>query len=380
MNIKRDIQDDILKRLFKKKAIIIYGARRVGKTTLVKEIQNNFSDISLYLNCDEPDIKEALTNKTSTELKSFIGPKKLIIIDEAQRVINIGLTLKLIVDNYPEIQIIATGSSSFELSNQTVEPLTGRKYEYILFPFSFHELKSIYTNLELDRLLEKRIVFGMYPEIIINEPENERNLKEITGSYLYKDVLQYQNIRNPDVLDKLLRALALQVGSEVSYNELANLLTVDKKTIQSYISLLEKAFVIFRLQPFNKNLRNEIKKLRKIYFIDNGIRNALINNLNPLALRNDTGILWENFLISERIKYNFNNFLNINAYFWRTHQKEGIDYIEEKTGNIQAYEFKWKNKNSLKSKPPKAFSDKYNKYYFETIDKKTYQNFLNLSF
>lgn len=378
MIVKRSIQEDILRKLFKNKAVIIYGARRVGKTTLVKEIQKKFPDISIYLNCDEPDIKEALTDKTSTELKSFIGPKKLIIIDEAQRVRNISLTLKLIIDNYPEIQIIATGSSSFELSNQTIEPLTGRKYEYFLYPFSISELKCIYTNMEIDRLIEKRLIFGMYPEIVINEFDSERNLKEITRSYLYKDVLQYQNIRNPDILEKLLQALALQAGSEVSFNELSNLLGIDKKTIQSYIAILEKAFVIFKLQPFNKNLRNEIKKLRKIYFVDTGIRNALINNLNPPALRNDTGILWENFLITERIKDNSNNFLNKNTYFWRTHQKEEIDFIEEEAGSISAYEFKWKNKKSFKEKAPKAFSDMYKKYVFKIINRKNYQEFLKI--
>lgn len=378
MIIKREIQNDIEKRLFRKKVVIIYGARRVGKTTLIREIQKKFKDISLYLNCDEPDIREALTDKTSTELKSFIGPKQLVIIDEAQRVRNIGLTLKLIVDNYPEIQIISTGSSSFALSNQTVEPLTGRKYEYFLYPFSISELKSIYSNIEIDRLLEKRIIFGMYPEIVINEFDNERNLKEITRSYLYKDVLQYQNIRNPEILEKLLQALALQLGNEVSYNELSNSLGIDKKTVQSYVSILEKAFVIFKLGPFSKNLRNEIKKLRKIYFIDTGIRNALINNLNPFTLRNDMGVLWENFLIIERMKNTSNNFLSKNIYFWRTHQKEEIDLIEESTDNISAYEFKWKNKKSVKEKAPKAFSDKYKNINFKIIDRKNYQEFLKI--
>jgi len=376
MIIKREIQNNIEKRLFRKKVIIIYGARRVGKTTLVREIQKKFQDTSLYLNCDEPDIREALTDKTSTELKSFIGPKQLVIIDEAQRVRNIGITLKLIVDNYPEIQIISTGSSSFELSNQTVEPLTGRKYEYFLYPFSISELKSIYSNLEIDRLLEKIIIFGMYPEIIINGFDNERNLKEITKSYLYKDVLQYQNIRNPDILEKLLQALALQIGNEVSYNELSNSLGIDKKTVQSYISILEKAFVIFKLGPFSRNLRNEIKKLRKIYFIDTGIRNALINNLNPFALRNDTGVLWENFFITERIKNNSNNFLSKNIYFWRTHQKEEIDLIEESADSMSAYEFKWKNKKSIREKAPKAFNDKYKNVNFRIIDRTNYQEFL----
>ncbi|MCL5985505.1 MAG: ATP-binding protein, partial [Actinobacteria bacterium] len=338
MIIKRAIQDNIESNLFKQKVIIIYGARRVGKTTLIKEIQKKFTTISLYLNCDEPDIREALMDKTSTELKSFIGNKKLVIIDEAQRVRNIGLTLKLLVDNYPDIQIIATGSSSFELSNQIIEPLTGRKYEYFLYPFSAIEMKKIYSTLEIDRLIEKRIIFGMYPEIVLNESDNERNLKEIARSYLYEDALQYQSIRNPEVLEKLLQALALQIGNEVSYNELSNFVGIDKKTVQKCISILEKAFVIFRLNPFSRNLRNELKKLRKIYFFDTGIRNALINNLNLLSLRNDAGVLWENFLVAERLKNNSNNFASKNIYFWRTHQKEEIDYIEEEAGKINAFE------------------------------------------
>jgi hypothetical protein len=378
MIIKRALQDNIEHNLFKQKVIIIYGARRVGKTTLVKEIQKKYEAISLYLNCDEPDIKEALMDKTSTELKSFIGNKKLVIIDEAQRVRNIGLTLKLLVDNYPDVQIIATGSSSFELSNQTIEPLTGRKYEYFLYPFSVVEIKNIYSTLEIDRLIEKRMIFGMYPEIVLNENDNERNLKEIARSYLYKDALQYQNIRNPEVLEKLLQALALQIGNEVSYNELSSFIGIDKKTVQNYISILEKAFVIFRLNPFSRNLRNELKKLRKIYFFDTGIRNALINNLNSLSLRNDVGVLWENFLIAERLKNNSNNFSSKNIYFWRTHQREEIDYIEEKAGKINAFEFKWKSKSPLTVRVPKGFYDNYKESAYKIIDKTNYQVFLEL--
>ena len=376
MIMKREIQNDIENNLFKQKVIIIYGARQVGKTTLVRNIQNKFSSNSLYLNCDEPDIKAGLTEKTSTELKSFIGNSNLVIIDEAQRVKNIGITLKLIIDNFPDIQIIATGSSSFELSNNIAEPLTGRKYEYYLYPFSISEIRSIYSQLEIDRLIEKRMIFGMYPEILLNERDSERNLKEITRSYLYKDVLQYQNIKNPEILEKLLQALSLQIGNEVSYNELSSIVGIDKKTVQSYISILEKAFIIFRLNPFSKNLRNELKKLRKIYFFDTGIRNALINNLNPLSLRNDAGRLWENFLISERIKNNSNHFINKNIYFWRTHNSEEIDYVEEEAGKINAYEFKIKNKNPLKSMAPKEFKNGYRESKYEIIDRNNYYEFI----
>ncbi|GAF88241.1 unnamed protein product, partial [marine sediment metagenome] len=273
--------------LFKGKLVVIYGARQVGKTTLIKEMQKNYFDKSIYINCDEPDMREALTKKTSTELKSFIGNNNLVLIDEAQRVKNIGITLKLIVDNYPKIQVIATGSSSFDLSNEIVEPLTGRKYEFYLFPFSLEELKEIYSEIEINRIIENLTIFGMYPDIVLQKDDTAGLLREITKSYLYKDVLQYQNIKNPEVLEKLLQALALQIGNEVSFNEIARIIGIDKKTVSSYISILEKAFIIFRLKPYSKNLRSELKKLRKIYFVDTGIRNAIINNLNPFNLRQD---------------------------------------------------------------------------------------------
>ena len=217
INIKRDIQDKVISKLFKGRIIIIYGARQVGKTTLIKRIREESSQSSRYLNCDEPDIRESLTNKTSTELKELIGNNKLILIDEAQRVINIGISLKLIIDNYPAIQIIATGSSSFELSNKISEPLTGRKYEFQLYPFSPGELRQVYSRTEIGRLLEARIIKAMYPDVVINTDESEDILRDITKSYLYRDILQFQNIRNPEVLNKLLQALALQTGNEVSY-------------------------------------------------------------------------------------------------------------------------------------------------------------------
>jgi len=376
MLIKRTLQKHIEKLLFKEKVIIIYGARQVGKTTLVREIQKKYSEKSLYLNCDEPDIRNSLVNKTSTELKNILGNNKFVVIDEAQRVENIGLTLKLIADNFPDIQIIATGSSSFELSNKISEPLTGRKYEFYLYPFSWQELSQKYSSLELNRLLENRIIFGMYPEIINKPDESEINLKSITKSYLYKDVLQFQEIKNSDLLYKLLQALALQIGNEVSYNGLANLLEIDKKTVSRYIRILEQAFVIFRLNPFGRNLRTELKKMRKIYFYDTGIRNALINNLNPLNLRTDTGALWENFIISERIKFN-NQQKNANIYFWRTRQKQEIDYIEEYDGNLFAYEFKWNNGKKIKA--PKSWIENYKDAEFQVVTPKNFQDFVRRS-
>lgn len=375
MLITRIIQEKVEKALFKGKIVIIYGPRQVGKTTIVKQIKEKYSDDTAYFNCDEPDIRESLTNKTSTELREFLNldRKKLIVLDEAQRVKNIGITLKLIVDNFPEIQVIATGSSSFDLANEISEPLTGRKNEFFLYPFSLEELGQIYSEIEMDRLLENRMIFGMYPEIILNKDDLEKSLKSLVQSYLYKDVLQYQNIKNPEILGKLLQALALQVGNEVSYNELASTVGVDKNTIASYIQILEKAFIIFRLNPYSRNLRSEIKKLRKIYFYDNGVRNALINNLNPLNLRQDQGALWENFILSERVKYNNNNALDKNLYFWRTKQKQEIDFLEESNGALSAFELKWqKDKFNI----PKAFSDAYPGVKVDLVNRKNYRKFV----
>ncbi len=371
--IKRKIQEAIEKSFFKGKIVIIYGARQVGKTTLVKEIQKKYPDDSIYLNCDEPDIRNAFTNKTSTEIKSFLGDKKIAILDEAQRIRDIGLALKLIIDSFPELQIVATGSSSFDLSNQIIEPLTGRKYEFYLYPFSLEELTAIYSTLEINRILEQRIVLGMYPEIVFSGKESEDKLKNVAKSYLYKDALQFQNIKNAEAIEKLLQALALQIGNEVSYNELAQTAGIDKNTVASYIQILEKAFIIFRLRPFSRNLRNELKKLRKIYFFDTGIRNALINNFNPLNLRQDTGVLWENFIISERLKYNRNNNLEKNMYFWRTREGKEIDYLEEVGGKIFGLEIKWAEE---KFRTPKLFLDTYPGSEINLINRKNYWNFL----
>lgn len=372
--IKRTIQKNVEDKLFKGKIVVIYGARQVGKTTLVKEIQKKFSN-SVYFNCDEIDVRNALIDKTSSEIKKFLGDSKLVILDEAQRIKNIGLTLKLIVDNFPEIQVVATGSSSFDLSNKIKEPLTGRKYEFYLYPFSLEEAKSIYSsNLEIKRILEKFLLFGMYPEIVQKNGVSsiKENLKSITGSYLYKDILQYQSIKSPEILEKLLQALALQIGNEVSYNELSGLLAVDKKTIANYIQILEQAFIIFRLKPLKRKIRQELGKLRKIYFYDLGIRNALINNFNALDLRNDVGFLWENFMISERLKQNQNHNKTFNTYFWRMKNQE-IDYIEEEGGSFSGFEFKF-NKDTFKK--PKVFLKTYQNSSIELVNKDNYNHFL----
>ena len=375
--IKRILQNRIETCFFKGKAVIIYGARQVGKTTLIKEIQKKYADSeSLYINCDEPDFRAHLTESTSTELKTLIGRRKLVFIDEAQRIKNIGLTLKLFVDSFPDKQVVATGSSSLDLSNEIVEPLTGRKYEFQLFPLSLTELNQKYSKIEIERILEKRIIMGMYPEIEEKPDEAEILLRSLSSSYLYKDVLQYQEIRRPELLEKLLTALALQIGSEVSYNELANTLGVSKQTIANYIQLLEKSFVVFRLSPFSRNLRNELTKLRKIYFYDTGIRNALINNFNPLSMRQDNGQLWENFMISERMKRNHNGGFFVNSYFWRTHQQHEIDYIEESKGKLEGFEFKLK---IGKGRLPKVFLNAYPGSTIEFINYRNFGDFVGIS-
>ncbi|MDY0083688.1 MAG: ATP-binding protein [Ignavibacteriaceae bacterium] len=374
--IKREIQDSIESRLFKGKLIVIYGARQVGKTTLIKEIGKKFSDQGIYLNCDEPDIRELLTDATSTKLKNIVGKKTLVLIDEAQRVKNIGVTLKLFVDELKNVQVIATGSSSFELSNEINEPLTGRKFEYTLYPFSMRELGSEFGWLETNRLLEERILYGMYPDVVLNPNDKKDLLKDLTKSYLFKDVLSYQGIRKPEVLDKLLIALAAQIGSEVSYNELAGTVGIDKDTVTKYLDILEKAFVIFRLHPFSRNIRTEITKLRKVYFYDTGIRNALISNFNTLASRNDKGALWENFLISEKLK--MNSYLNIDAkaFFWRTSQQQEIDYIEEKENSLYVYEFSYKT--NKKKKIPLTFLNAYPTKHSEITTNDNYREFLSI--
>lgn len=372
--IQRTIQKQIEDKLFKGKVIILYGARQTGKTTIVKQIQEKNSDIAVYYNFDEPDIRKDFENATSDYLKKIIGNKKLVIIDEAQRVKNIGITLKLIVDNFKDIQVVATGSSSFDLASQTGEPLTGRKYEFYVYPFSLEELNLEKDKLKIDRLLENRMIFGMYPEVALkSKEEQEETIKNTAKSYLYKDVLQYQNIKNPEILEKLLQVLALQIGNEVSYNEISNTLNIDKKTVSSYVEILKKAFIIFDLKPFSRNIRKEIKKLRKIYFFDLGIRNALINNFNPLDLRNDKGEMWENFIISERVKLNNNHKKDCNIYFWRTSEKKEIDYIEEKGGKLYAFEIKW---SKGKIGGAREFIEEYESSEFKEINKDNYQEFI----
>ncbi len=372
--IKRNLIQLIQPRLFRGKAIIITGARQVGKTTLAHEMERKLNEKSLWLNGDEPDIREQLSNATSTQLKSLIGENKVVFIDEAQRITDIGLTLKLIVDNLKNVQLIVTGSSSFELANQIQEPLTGRKYEFFLYPLSFAELCDHSSQIEESRLLEHRMIYGYYPEIVTNPGEEKINLNGISESYLYKDILATGKIRKPDALEKLLQALALQMGKEVSYNELSQLIGVDNQTVERWVNILEKSFVIFRLKTLRRNARNELKKIRKIYFFDNGIRNSIIKNLNSLPLRNDVGELWENFLISERMKFLQRKEIYANYYFWKSNNHQEIDYIEEFNGKLHAYEFKWNPKKNVKF--PAKFLKAYPNSKKEIINKSNYLDFI----
>lgn len=372
---KRTLQKQIIDSCFKKKAIIILGARQVGKTTLLRSVLEDMRTEALFLNCDEPQVESALTNRNLADLQRLIGTHKLVVIDEAQKVDNIGLTIKLIVDNMPDVQVIATGSSAFELRNRLNEPLTGRKYEYQMFPISTDEIYKTNGYLDVLKLLEPRLIYGSYPDVLNQSGDAKRLLYSLTDSYLYKDILSSENMRKPELLDKLLRALAFQVGSEVSYNELAQITDSDRKTVERYIELLEKCFVIFRLHGLSRNLRNELKRAKKIYFYDNGVRNAIIQQFAPLNMRNDVGALWENFFISERMKRNHYNQYYCNTYFWRTNTQQEIDYIEERDGQLSAFEMKW-NPQKGKIAFPKSFMEAYPVAQSVVITPENYLDFL----
>lgn len=374
--INRVLENLVTEKLFKGKAIVMLGSRQVGKSTLLKMLENRIGNNVLFLNCDNNDIKKQLTDPGINDLRRLIGNHEVVFIDEAQRVMNIGLTLKLLTDQMPEKQLIITGSSSLDLSNLVNEPLTGRKFEYQLFPLSLKELVDYSGYIETNRNLEQYILFGMYPDVINNPGDEPEILNNLVSSYLFKDVFMYQDLRKPEFIEQLLEALALQVSSEVSFNELAQLLQTDPHTVQRYIGLLEKAFIIFRIRSYSRNIRNELKKSRKIYFYDNGVRNAILGNYGPLSSRNDVDMLWENFFISERMKFLHYNKIYAKRYFWRTTQQQEIDYLEEVDGQLSAFEIKW---NPLKKFTfPKTFLKNYPGASVHTINRKNFWNLLGI--
>lgn len=371
--ITRLLEQEIRSKAGCGKAIILLGARQVGKTTLLKKIFADKPRI-LWLNADEYDIQAMFDTPSSSSFKALFGNNETVIIDEAQKIANIGRKLKLITDEIPQVQVIATGSSAFELTNKLNEPLTGRKWEYKLYPISYEEMVGHHGAMEENRLLKHRLIFGYYPEVV-NNTGNEKNiLKQLSDSYLYKDILMMKDIKRTDALLKLLQALAFQVGNQVSYNELSGMIGIDSKTVEKYITLLEQIFIIFRLGSYSNNLRKELKRSRKIYFYDNGIRNALIANFSPFDIRIDKGALWENFLISERKKHLHYNNIWCNTYFWRTTEQQEIDYVEEMNGKLYAFEFKWSS--SKKAKLSKTFARAYPNHELKLIHKGNFQEFV----
>jgi predicted AAA+ superfamily ATPase len=344
-------------RLFKGKAFIIFGPRQTGKTTFVEQLLARVDKKTLYLNGDDADVREALAKPNATQIAQMLGDYEVLFIDEAQRITDVGLLIKIIVDRFKQVQVIATGSSAFELSGKINEPLTGRKYEMMLLPFSYAELVNDTDFLTEERSLEQRLIYGSYPEII-NDPHNaEEHLKLLADSYLYKDLFVLEEVKKPLLFEKIVKALALQVGSEVNFSELAQLVKADQKTVDKYINLLEKSFVVFTLPAFSGNVRNEIKKNKKIYFYDTGIVNAITRNFNPLANRNDVGALFENYMIAERMKFLHQHQLEADCFFWRTTQQQEIDYIEKTKQKFLAVEFKWNERG--KNKIPTTFTQAY---------------------
>jgi predicted AAA+ superfamily ATPase len=371
--ITRILEEQIKKRLFSGKAIILTGPRQAGKTTLVNQVLGNEKEV-LFLDGDDPTVINLLNRPNTEMIRQLIGRNKIVFVDESQRVNGIGLTAKIMVDRFPDVQLILSGSSSFELLNLTHEPLTGRKWTFTLYPVSWIEYQENVGFLKAEQDLENRLVYGFYPEVLTKPEEPAIILKELTESYLYKDILIFAGIKKPDAIQKLVQALAWQVGNEVVYSELADTCGLDPKTVASYIEILENAFVVFRLPSFGRNLRNEIKTAKKIFFYDNGIRNTVIGQLQPLASRKDIGALWENFLISERMKILGYGKSLTNCYFWRTKQQQEVDFVEETEGQITGYEFKWNPKHTKRL--PQTFIQTYQSQGF-CIIRENFREFIH---
>ncbi|MEA1973047.1 MAG: ATP-binding protein [Candidatus Cloacimonadota bacterium] len=376
MYIAQKQLENIRRYMFSDKVIVIYGARRTGKTTLLKRIVEDLDEKYLFLSGEDIITKEYLESQSIEKLKSFVKDNKVLFIDEAQNIKNVGLNLKLIVDHIPDIQIIATGSSSFDLAQNIGEPLTGRKFTFLMYPLSQLELSKKESIIQTKGNLESRLIFGSYPEIILAENIEEKRmlLKEIVSSYLFKDILELEGIKKSDKVMRMLQLIAFQIGKEVSYQEIGRQLGISKNTVEKYLDLLEKSFVIKKIVGFSRNLRKEISKNPRYYFLDNGIRNALINNFNPINLRNDIGQLWENYLVMERLKKQEYTFVQQNIYFWRTYDKKEIDLIEEREGKLFGYEIKWSNKTKRNSS--KLWLSSYSNAEFKIINRENYLEFI----
>ena len=373
--IERILQKKLESRIDFKKAILIFGPRQVGKTTLTKALAASLSIPFEYFNGDNMMTKNLWTINNIEALKQSFGNKKLVILDEAQMIEQIGLILKQLIDSELEIQFIITGSSSLTIADKTQEPLTGRKWEYYLYPISCAEMMDYEGIPQFLQKYQKYLIYGMYPEVLVNQQDTQEVLFNLASSYLYKDVLALVGIKRPQLLEKILKALAWQVGSEVSMNELANLVSADVKTVDNYIYLLEQVFVVYRLGTLSRNERNEISTKKKIFFYDNGIRNALIGNFSPIDARNDIGALWENFLMTERKKLLAYHGFYGRTYFWRNKQQAEIDYVEEIDGKIYAFEFKWNPKAKVKF--PQAFLDAYQPVETKVISQENFWQWLS---
>lgn len=370
--INRLLKEKLVYWLNKRKVLVLTGARQVGKTTLLK---NLFKDEEiLWLNGDDPAVRTRLDTITISGIKDLIGDYKIVVIDEVQRILNPGILLKMMIDNFQEVQFVATGSSALEISDKIFEPLTGRHILFHLYPFAQAEIYPTKSAFELEQQLPFHLRYGSYPDVVVNPTDAEVLLKNLAGQYLYKDVLVWKDIRKPELLDKLLKLLAYQVSAEVSINELANALKVKSETIENYIDLLEKSFVVFRLKSYSTNERKEVTKMNKIYFWDNGIRNAIIDDFRPLELRNDIGALWENFLVAERMKMKAWKDVTSKSYFWRNKQQREVDYIEEQYGELTAYEMKWNTQKN--HKVTLAFTNAYPSAKTEIITPLNFKGFV----
>ena len=377
--IPRDIDRFLTKRMFGGKVIVVYGPRQAGKTTAIERFlsREGLSDQVVRFNGDEIADRNILADASSERVRQLIGRKRIIFIDEAQKIPQIGGVAKRIYDNLKEVQVVITGSSSEDLAEKTEEPLTGRKFEYVMLPLSFAELSVQTSPLEEMRELERRLVFGSYPDVVTHAGDESERIRQIGKGYLYKDILKHDTIRRPELVDKILRALAFQIGQEVSYAEIAQLTGSNEKTVGTYIDILEKAFIVFRLPSFSRNLRNELKKSRKVYFYDLGIRNYVVGDWRSLEARgqDDAGRLWENYLMSERLKWRLCNEPDTRAFFWRTVQGQEIDLIEESATALRAFEIKW-NPAKAKRSLPSAFATAYPNAIASIVSRDNYAGLL----